>query len=129
MNGNGARSRLQPHPLASATGVDQRRDVFILTRDQDPPSIVCKLLSNAGQRLTSKALSEDTLSVHETTDVPSGKACHLQGLRRKAIAMSTTIRRSPPHPVGEFCLRIVAGGLQAVRFQRRVGKQAAFLRS
>src|SRR5262245_3307263 len=102
MNGNRAGSRVQPHPLASATGVDERRDVFILTRDDDPASVVCKLLSNAIQALSSKSLSEDTLSVHEMADVPSDKARNLQGLRRKAIAMSPSIRCSPPHPVGEF---------------------------
>src|SRR5262245_874114 len=102
MNGNRPGSRLQPHPLASATGVDKRRDVLINTRDDDPASIACELLSNAIQALSSKTLSEDTLPVHETTDVPSGNARNLQGLRRKAVAMSPTIRRSPPHPVGEF---------------------------
>src|SRR5262245_65922738 len=99
MNGNGARSRLQPHPLASATGVDQRRDVFILTRDQDPPSIGCKLLSNTAQRLTSKTLSQHTLSVHETTDVRSRKACHLPGLRRKTRAMTATFSSSARNTV------------------------------
>src|SRR5262249_38526010 len=101
-NGNRAGSRLQPHPLAFAAGVDKRRDVFILTRDDDPASVVCELSSNAIQTLSSKTLCEDTLSAHETADVPSGKAGNLQGLWRKAIAMSPSIRCSPPHPVGEF---------------------------
>src|SRR5262245_6258658 len=102
MNGNGARSRLQPHPLASATGVDQRRDVFILTRDKDPPSEVCELLSNAIQTLFSKALSEDSLAGHEAADVPSRKARNPQGVRREAVAMGPPIRCRPAYPVGKF---------------------------
>src|SRR5215831_3352377 len=78
MNRDRARSGMQPHPLASATSVDQRRDLFIRTRDDNPTSVARELLSNAIHALSSKTRSEDRLSAHEVADVPSGYARYFQ---------------------------------------------------
>src|SRR5262245_13621265 len=92
----------QPHPLATATSVDESRDAFVAARNHHPTAVAGQLLLDTVETLLPKTLPEDRLLVHEMANVPPGNPGYVQRLRRKAISIRSSLRRSPAHPICEF---------------------------